>query len=367
MQPRTLQLGLFYMTLDLINNFSIFLLAGVIQCVVVALFLITKQNQAKYLGALWLVYAVVLLEIFLTESGLIMQTWYLRNIAEPPSFLIGPLVYFAVALGVGQPAKHKLVHLLPFFVMIVLHVTYLISGSQSIISSYIFTHLNSNDVGSFGFLAGLSSHALVTFLHLLFYLLLSAQRYRSQPVKVPWIEFLMVGSTICYLAFGVVIFLFNIAGSESYYGVFLTGFTYLFAFYLLKHSNDFELKVRYEGSPLNERMKEEIITDLSERMRSRKWYREQDLSLEKVATDMGLSKNYLSQAINEKLKMNFSQYLNDLRVDEAKQLLLREDLRHLKLSEIGHLAGYRSKSVFYSSFKQREKTTPSAFIKSSNL
>ena len=70
-----------------------------------------------------------------------------------------------------------------------------------------------------------------------------------------------------------------------------------------------------------------------------------DLTL--LASKMEISKGYLSKVINDNSGMNFKDYLNHLRVKEAKKILLDPMYNHYTITSIALECGFSSKSSFY--------------------
>ncbi|RZJ66205.1 MAG: AraC family transcriptional regulator [Flavobacterium sp.] len=94
-----------------------------------------------------------------------------------------------------------------------------------------------------------------------------------------------------------------------------------------------------------------------------KLFLDQNLSLDSVSEKLGLSKSHLSRIINSELKTSFPDYLNQLRVDEAKSYLANPDFSNYTLIAIGLEAGFSSKSSFNNAFRKITGETPSEFRK----
>jgi len=86
------------------------------------------------------------------------------------------------------------------------------------------------------------------------------------------------------------------------------------------------------------------------------------LSLQEVSLVLEINPNRLSQAINEKTGLNFKDYINSYRVEEAKLLLSSPEFQKLTIEAIAEKAGFYSKSPFYSAFKKHAGMTPKEFI-----
>lgn len=112
-----------------------------------------------------------------------------------------------------------------------------------------------------------------------------------------------------------------------------------------------------------EKQKSSHIITFEHLIINQKRFLDSDLTLDIIAEELSLSKSYLSRIINAELGTGFVEYVNTLRVEEAKSYLLNPDFSNYTLESIGIEAGFNSKSAFYSSFKKITGLTPSEFKK----
>lgn len=90
------------------------------------------------------------------------------------------------------------------------------------------------------------------------------------------------------------------------------------------------------------------------------WWRDPELSVERLARQLGTNTAYLSRAFNEGLGLSFNEAINRLRIDAVRaQLANASDERDLL--EIAFAAGFSSKSSFNRVFKAQTGETPSRF------
>jgi putative ABC transport system permease protein len=73
--------------------------------------------------------------------------------------------------------------------------------------------------------------------------------------------------------------------------------------------------------------------------------------------------NLLSYILNSQLKMNFHDFVNQYRVEEAKNKLNDPRYAHLSLLGIGLESGFNSKTTFNRVFKQATGMTPTEYQK----
>jgi AraC-like DNA-binding protein len=108
---------------------------------------------------------------------------------------------------------------------------------------------------------------------------------------------------------------------------------------------------------------EEHYQKLIDTMANKKPYLSPELNLEMLAANVEISAGYLSQIINKKEKVNFYDFVNRYRVEEAKKIIADPKFNHYSLLAIGQEAGFNSKSTFNAAFKRYVGATPSQFKK----
>lgn len=102
------------------------------------------------------------------------------------------------------------------------------------------------------------------------------------------------------------------------------------------------------------RMKTEILSYIERHMSSSL------LGLTEMADEFGLSEVYFSQLFKEMTGENFSIYLERMRLEKAKELMLTEEET---IEQIAKQVGYNSINTFHKAFKRVEGITPGAFKK----
>jgi len=100
---------------------------------------------------------------------------------------------------------------------------------------------------------------------------------------------------------------------------------------------------------------------LLQMMNVEKPYLDLDLTVAGLAEKLGLSAKHLSQLINEQFALNFNDFINRFRVEEAVRILQDPKLRDCKLLKVAFDSGFNSKSVFNEAFKKFTGKSPSAF------
>lgn len=118
---------------------------------------------------------------------------------------------------------------------------------------------------------------------------------------------------------------------------------------------------KYAKSGLDQQQLLAYKARLAEIMRSHKAYLRSDLTLPKLAHMVGSSVNHLSQVINAGFGMSFFDYLNQYRIDYAKDLLQSTDSERSAILNIAYTVGFNSNSAFYAAFKKRVGQSPARY------
>lgn len=112
----------------------------------------------------------------------------------------------------------------------------------------------------------------------------------------------------------------------------------------------------FEKSILN---KSEISSFSSKKVEIKEYlkshFTDPTLSLNGVAETFYVSPSTMAKLIKERTSQNFSDYINDLRIETAKKLLSETDMT---VNEISEAVGYSSQHYFSRIFKKYEGTTP---------
>ena len=87
-----------------------------------------------------------------------------------------------------------------------------------------------------------------------------------------------------------------------------------------------------------------------------------NISLDSVSAILNLNASYFSAQFKRSFGINFVDYLTDLRIQAAKELL-RDPLH--SAAEIAHMVGYESANYFARAFKKKTGMTPTEFRRSS--
>jgi len=121
-------------------------------------------------------------------------------------------------------------------------------------------------------------------------------------------------------------------------------------------------RTKYSNSPLNENQKDAILNKIILHIEKEKLFLKEDLTLIMLSNLINTNKSYISQIINEKFEKNFSSFINEYRIKEARKLLSQEENWGITIESIANSVGFKSISAFNTAFKKYTGITPSYFM-----
>ena len=111
----------------------------------------------------------------------------------------------------------------------------------------------------------------------------------------------------------------------------------------------------------------EQFEEIDDFIKTNKKYLLTKYTLQNLSEDTDLSSSTLSLIVNQVYGKSFTDYLNKMRVKQAKTLLLDPDYSNYTITSIGLESGFNSKSTFFTVFKKHSGSTPVQFKKKSQM
>jgi len=109
---------------------------------------------------------------------------------------------------------------------------------------------------------------------------------------------------------------------------------------------------------------QEISDKIYKLILEEKPYLDPKITIYQLAKMIDTNEKYLSNYLNEIHHLNFYNYINQFRIEHAKELLVDPIHDHYTIETIANLSGFHSKSSFNSAFKKETGLTPSEYKKS---
>ncbi len=304
-------------------------------------------------SSLLIVLSIIFVEYFISYSGLEKIIPHLIAVKIPLLMLVGPLYFLWIFYRLGGEAKiSDALHAVPFLIIVLFLAPFYILSAEEKIS------ISSSENG---FLIR-NFYLISTFLHLLFYITYT-KHYRglNQNHKLKeknLLDQLHIGFSLLLLLFGGAIVYSMIGNSElglsRFFFVFGLGIGInALAYFLLKSPNNFVIKRQINDQELNM-----LATRVRKYLESEKPYLSKGFSKAELSEALNSNENYISKAFNEVLKQSFTSYINELRIEEAKRLLLNNNE---KIYAVALDSGFASKNSFNRVFKQHTMYTPAEY------
>jgi AraC-like DNA-binding protein len=351
----------------------------------IILFIVTlstskKTKAIKYcLTSFLMVWSAVIIMGALIYSGKIVFLIHLLRLDSPLHYLLGPTVYF-FTLSTLKPEfkfkKNHLLHLLPFAINFIEFLPFYFNTAEFKLHYYQNLVARGTVIMPVHYLLktlSLSGYFVAQLFLFKKYQIKKLQEDKSKHYKVSWF--------IIY--FGCQLILTTTSLIEHFLGSHLFGDPYRFSinivtFFLycimigllffpsVLYGNtvvEKEITKKYKYSKLSNEVKEDILNHLNNFMKGdKKPFLNEKISLDEVSKVLKVSSQQISQVINEKTNLNFNDFVNGYRIEEAKQMLLSNTYSKLTIDAIAQKSGFRSKSAFYLAFKKNSGNTPKEFI-----
>ena len=119
--------------------------------------------------------------------------------------------------------------------------------------------------------------------------------------------------------------------------------------------------VPYAKSLIGAGRAQAIFEEAVKAMKDEALYRRPDLTLGDLASRINVGVHHLSQSLSRAGGTSFNDLVSRLRVEEAKRLLRESANRTVAVEPLGMEAGFRSRSAFYSAFRDQTGVTPAEY------
>lgn len=107
----------------------------------------------------------------------------------------------------------------------------------------------------------------------------------------------------------------------------------------------------------------QLIAVFKNELKNKEIYLQHNFTLQRAAELTGTNRTYLSKAINDVLKQNFSAYINELRINEAiRQISSNSNPKEINVSGLAAEVGFGSRTSFIAAFTKKTGMLPSTFI-----
>jgi AraC-like DNA-binding protein len=124
-----------------------------------------------------------------------------------------------------------------------------------------------------------------------------------------------------------------------------------------------EVKPHLRSIELSAEAAKQLDEQLQELVKNHKPHLDEDISLPKLASLLGVTSHQLSELLNIHKSTSFYDFLNDLRYQESLAFLTANE-SEFTIADIAYRSGFNNRNSFYKVFKEKTGQTPNQYKKS---
>jgi len=353
---------------------SILSVIAIFQSLLLAFFLVSSKKippiERNILALLFFVCAIFISGSFGILYGNNMTVHSIAHISSLTVFLAPPILYFFILCKTDkqfQFLQKDIFHILPFVVVVTVMIIRLSTDTRNVLvffTPYGISLLSLLFVQNFVYLVKVYQrlHQLgIPVFHL---------KKNSLSTQHKWLRNLMLVMT-SILIIKLVIFIFWNILALTGICVFLTGVFFVFLFVILNATiliglskpGIFSFPAKYQTSNLSQNVSKSYLKALEYKMDTEKSFLDPLISLEKLARQVQIPKNQLSQVINTETGLSYNDYINKYRIQQAQTIIAGLNGNGDTLLGVAYDVGFNSKSTFNTAFKKFTGQTPSEYRK----
>ena len=364
-----------------LNSWILFFLSiGVIGIFFSIIINLKKSNDffTNFLISLFILFHslfIIHLSLFLSKYNfLIPHSLY---ITTSFSFLYGPLMYFYFKRTMDEYKfkKQDLLHLIPSIILFIyLLPIYALSKSEKLDLLY-----NRDEVLH----STLETIVVLKIISMSIYVYLVLKSYNFSDVSINsnlssynWYKRLITLNILyvfSYTIYGIALMSIVMVNSFIYPQIFsmtliITYISYTVyvkpdIFYISENLTKNKQIPKYEKSGLTENYSKELKNDLLKLFIQDKIYKQSNLSLDLLSTELSSTRHNISQVINEHFGVSFFHFVNKHRIEEALRILSSNSSSNLNIIDVAYDVGFNNKVTFNKAFKIETSMTPTEYIK----
>ncbi len=325
----------------------------------------------RWLGAFFWILACTFAELFFEKFR--VGGALVIHLLELPRWAMLPCFYMAISHYVApRVPKKAYLHFAPFVLFLVFSLFFLLPG---LVSENPLPELPA----WLGFLI-----RYFLFGQAAFYWIISLLLYRrhnsnikmvssfTEAIDLSWVRYLLI-SVLALILIRALVFLDSTAAYLSpvlyFFGVI--GLAYLTITQKSIYATEAYVSAQPDEPPTgkvsHEPLTGEQVDALKEvildRVSTGKLHLDPGLTLSVLSDKTGIGPHELSYVLNKGFGKNFYQFINELRTEEAKSLLLSDEILRFDMLGVATRSGFNSKTTFYTTFKKATGMTPKEFMK----
>ncbi len=362
---------------------------GVVQSFFLAFVLLLRSSKnigLRWFGLSILATALIFLDVYVCYTGLIKYVLFLNDSTEALVLIIGPTLYLSIYCFLIREnvtfKKHWWHFILPI-VYFLSQIPFYLAPISVKYNAYVGAYYSKfpsvkipeSFDHSYHYIKDIFDWLILVIF--LFYAVLSLKMVWEEKSRLTEIgvknnssKYIFTRNTVVVL-FLLLVLIFSIFysfdddGGDHYLGIFNSCLAFLTTYVLLSESRFFEKSwVADKYETVGQSKSKLNLAKIESYVNENKYFLHQDASLKDLATILKVHPNHISKIINQGKHSNFNDFINQKRICFSQGKLVDPNFSNLTIEAIGTLAGFKSKSAFYTAFKRHTGTSPSSYIKS---
>ncbi|GAA3613170.1 helix-turn-helix domain-containing protein [Flavivirga amylovorans] len=368
------------------NIYNLIIISGVVHGIIFSLIILGQKkyitNNTIYLGLTVLFLSLSNFQYWLIDTEIANKYKFLSYIFVPWHWLILPMFYLYVHKFIGRKKlnfKIKSLLVLPFFIILLVHIIYILLVYSNDSINKIVSHFQRGIYVYLEFFSFVFNLLIMFLVHKMILIHEKDKSFNISWVKseTDWLKKLIYTGLIicsCWFAALLIVIIYNLNKSFIFYPLWIgiSALVYWIGYVGISKSQQLKKRIElrkkriinFKKNLLVEQKKTKGFSKVENHVKVNKSYLNSNLSLETLANDLNLSEGYISQIINKNSNFNFNDYINSLRINDAKAMLTNIEYDNYTIIAIGLEAGFNSKSSFYTAFKKLTGKTPIEYKKS---
>ena len=361
-------------TFDL-DIFQLLIILGSIQGLVFAIIVFISRKlriQSNiYLGLMVVFIALSNIQHILIDVNYLAENNFIRKLYLPIQWLIMPMFYLHIhTLFFGRKLQivNRYIIFLPVILVFIVHIAHF---------SFNYTTMDVSEMPDYYTPSLLLNSNLISFIfngtifYLIYQQMLEVKRSIKNTTSRKANEFhwytLIIKVFVIIASLGLIITLVvGILGINhnivTYTFLLVVSAVGYYLGYFAVYKSITKTKVERLKTPVS-MAGQSTFEKISLYIEEERYYLNPDISLTEIATHFNISSGYLSQLFNTHGDQNFNDYINKLRIEASKKMLLEEQFDNYTIESIGIECGFKSKSNFYTAFKKFTGKTPKNYAK----
>lgn len=340
-----------------------------------------EDRKANFLmGCFLLLHSFFILRITIFITNYEFYLPHALYVSASFSFLYGPLIYFYFKRIYDQYIFRKidLLHLLPTVLFLVMMMPiYTLSGTEKL-------RMIINNERPFALMIMITKLLSLTVYGVLLVLKYNKPVSKSfRQSEINWQRNLILFYSLYTLFYAIYVFVFRryeIGSLLFNFQIFIMTFLVLY----ISYNTFFNLALargrrgsvekedlksnqnqgfKYSSSSLTSKLSLELKDKLMYLLDEEKVYRDNDITLQKLANLLNTNRHNTSQVINEHFGLNFFDLINSYRISEAMNILKNDRSKGINIIDVAYEVGFNNKVTFNKSFKKYNQVTPSEYLR----